>query len=79
MINEDWKTDGFGGVYDDYTIENSDPTIQRIKRSEAEKIYESQQPNGAEKARTFQEALSDFDFDQLMNDQDIQWKVLFRL
>ena len=71
--------DGFGGVYDDYTIENSDPTIQRIKRSKAKKIYETQKPNGVEKPRTFQEALSDFDFDELMNNQDIQWKALFSL
>ena len=41
MINDDFKTDGFGGVYDDYTIVNSDPNIQRIKRSKAENIYES--------------------------------------
>lgn len=32
-INDDWKGDGFGGVYDDYTFENYGQGTQRIKRS----------------------------------------------
>ena len=32
-INDDWKDDGFGGVYDDYTFENYGQGTQRIKRS----------------------------------------------
>ena len=32
-INDDWKSDGFGGVYDDYTFENYGQGTQRIKRS----------------------------------------------
>ena len=60
-------------------MENSDPTIQRIKKSKVENINKTQKPSGVEKPRTFQEALSDFDFDELMNNQDIQWNALCSL
>ena len=32
-INDDWKGDGFGGIYDDYNFENYGQGTQRIKRS----------------------------------------------